>query len=455
MENQQTNKVATQSVPKLLWRLGLPMILSMVLQAVYNIVDTAFVINMGEEGVNGNLALAYAFPIQLLMIAVGVGTGIGINAALSRSLGERKAEKASKIVGNGIFLGVCIYVAFLLFGIFGVRGFIVLQAGGNALAVEMGTEYLQICCCCSFGCIGFMIYERFLQATGKTLYSTVAQIAGALTNIVLDYVFIYPCGMGIVGAAWATVIGQVLSLLVAMALHYFANKEVQNTWQGLAPSIRIVREIYAVGWAAAIMQGLLSVMMLLMNLVLGGAQTDAALLQGSFGIYYKIMQFALFAVFGISNTIITVLSFNYGVGDMARAKACVKHGLIMSVSVALLITVLFELFAEPLATLFSLASGGVNENITQVVVYAIRIGAIGYVFMGYSVGVQGVLQALRYSVAPLVISLLRLVVFVLPVAYLFTLSPNAPLLVWWSFPISELLTAVVSFFLLKNNKKLR
>ncbi len=443
MKDSSTNRLAAMKVPKLIWTLGLPMILSMVLQAVYNIVDTAFVINMGEGGVDGNLALTYAFPVQLLIIAIGVGTGIGINAVLSRSLGEGNEEKASKIVGNGIFLGIGIYAAFLIFGLFFSRAFVSMQANGNGQAVGMGTEYLTICCCFSFGAIGFTIYERFLQATGKTLLSTIAQIAGALTNILLDYVFIYPMRMGVAGAAWATVVGQCVSLIVAMAFHYLANREIKNSLSGLKPSGSIILSIYRIGWSAILMQGLLSVMMLGVNLILGGSRTDAELLQGSFGIYYKIMQFALFAVFGISNTIITALSFNFGMGDKKRSRDCIRHGLIMSVCVALFLTALFELLSEPLAALFSLAEGESGE-ITLIVVKAVRVGAIGYAFMGFSVGVQGVFQALRHAVRPLVISLLRLVVFVFPLAFLFTLSPSVASLVWWTFPLAELLTAIVS-----------
>ena len=175
--------MAVTPISKLIWKMGLPMIVSMVLQAVYNIVDTAFVINMSENGTEGNLALTYAFPIQLLIIAVGVGTGVGINVLLSKNLGEGNREKASRVAGNGIFLGICIYVVFLLFGIFGSRWFIAVQANGNETVVEMGTTYLTICCCLSFGAVGFTVYERFLQAAGITCYSTIDQIPGAVLNI--------------------------------------------------------------------------------------------------------------------------------------------------------------------------------------------------------------------------------------------------------------------------------
>lgn len=441
------NKMGIKPVHRLLWQMGLPMIVSMILQSVYNIVDTAFVINMGEDGIAGNLALTYAFPIQLLIIAVGVGTGIGINAMLSKSLGEGDREKVNRTAGNAIFLALCIYAVFLIFGIFGSRAFIAMQASGDEKVIEMGTQYLAICSCFSFGSIGYTIYERFLQATGKTMYSTIAQISGAVANIVLDYVFIFPCGWGVAGAAWATVIGQILSLAIAMILHYTRNREIGSGIRYIAPKWDIIKGIYRVGISAALMQGMLSVMMLGVNLILGlSAQAD--LLQGAFGVYYQIMQFALFAAFGISNTIITILSFNYGLKNKARMKDCIKYGLFISVAVTLAITVLFEALATPLARLFGLSSGESGEELIQCVVVAIRIGAIGYIFMGISVAIQGIFQAFRFAVRPLIISLLRLAVFVFPVAYLFTLSSDAAAIVWWTFPIAEVLTAIISVFML-------
>jgi len=424
------------------------MVVSMVLQAVYNIVDTAFVVNMGEDGIVGNLALTYAFPIQLLIIAVGVGTGIGINALLSKSLGAGDKKTADRVVGNGIFLGLCIYAVFLLFGIFGAKPFIRMQAGGNEKAVEMGASYLQICCCFSFGSVGFTVYERFLQATGKTLYSTIAQIMGAVANIVLDYVFIYPLGGGVAGAAWATVAGQILSLVVAMAFHYITNKEIGNSPKNILPSAGVIKSIYHIGIPAAIMQALLSIMMLGVNLILGASGNKAELLTGSFGVYYKVMQFALFACFGLSNTIITVLSFNYGMGDMQRSSSCVKWGIIDTVAAALIICALFEALAYPLASLFGMASGEGGEELKETVTVAIRIAAAGYVFMGFSVAVQGVLQALRCAVTPLIISLLRLAVFVFPVIWLLTLTSSPQIYIWLTFPIAEALTSIVSAFFL-------
>lgn len=447
MEDVKQNKMGVRSVAKLIWQMGLPMILSMVLQAVYNIVDTAFVINMGEDGVAGNLALTYAFPIQLLIIAIGVGTGIGINAMLAKSLGENNKELAARTAGNGIFIGLCFYVIFLVFGLFGSEWFISMQSS-DALVTEMGTQYLQICSCLSVGAIGYGIFERFLQSTGRTVFSTIAQVAGAVTNIVLDYVFIYPLGMGVAGAAWATVIGQIFAMLLAMTFHYTLDKEIGKHVKYLLPRKQAVVGIFRIGVSAAIMQGLLSVMMLGMNMILGTAAVNAELLQGSFGIYYKIMQVALFAAFGISNTIISVLAYNYGMRDKKRVKECVKWGIFTSVVVTLVITVLFEALAVPLASLFGMASGESGAEIQNTVVVAVRIASIGYVFMGISVAIQGVLQALRYALAPLFISFLRLAALVLPVAYLFTLSDNAVNLLWWTFPIVEFVTAGASFLIL-------
>ncbi|MBD5132180.1 MAG: MATE family efflux transporter [Clostridiales bacterium] len=451
MEEIKQNKMETTSMHRLIWQMGLPMIISMILQSVYNIVDTAFVINMGDDGIAGNLALTYAFPVQLLIIAIGVGTGVGINALLSKKLGEKDVDGSSKTVGNGIFLGVCIYAVFLIFGLFGCNWFISMQAGENVQAAEMGASYLKICCCFSFGAIGFTVYERFLQATGKTLYSTISQISGAVTNIVLDYVFIYPCKMGIDGAAWATVIGQIVSLVVAMLFHYITNKELKNSIKALKPSWTVIKGIYKIGISAAIMQGLLSVMMLGMTSILGTVKVKetAELLQGSFGIYYKVMQFALFAAFGLSNTIISVLSFNYGLQNKQRVKACIKFGIIDSLIVAIVITILFESLAVPLAKLFGMASGEGSDAIQTTVTTAIRIASMGYIFMAFSVAVQGVLQAFRYALFPLLISFLRLCLLVLPVAYLFTLSGNAENIVWWTFPIVEFATAVISALILK------
>lgn len=449
MKEERQNKMAIAPMNKLILKMGLPMIISMVLQALYNVIDSIFVANMGTKGAIANQALTYAFPIQIMIIAIGVGTGVGLNALLSKSLGENDRKKVNKIAGNGIFLSICIYIIFLLFGLFGTKWFISLFTNDKEI-IKMGTTYLKICTCLSLGSIGYTVYERFLQATGKTMLSTISQISGAVTNIILDYIFIYPLKMGVAGAAWATIIGQFISLFIAMYFHYTKNNEIDGSIKYINPDINLIKGIYSIGVSAALMQALLAVMMAGMNAILGLAQVNQTVLIGSFGIYYKIQQIALFSAFGLSNTIISILSFNYGMQDKKRIDDCIKYGIIDTIIVNLIISILFEIFAYPLANLFGLV-GGTTKEIISVCTIALRISSIGFVFMGISVAIQGVLQSIRYALKPLIISLLRLVIFVFPIAFLFTKSNNVTEIVWWTFPIAEVLTSIISLFILKDS----
>lgn len=449
MKEERQNKMAIASMNKLILKMGLPMIISMILQALYNVIDSIFVANMGTKGAIANQALTYAFPIQIMIIAIGVGTGVGLNALLSKSLGENDRKKVNKIAENGIFLSICIYIIFLLFGLFGTKWFISLFTNDKEI-IKMGTTYLKICTCLSLGSIGYTVYERFLQATGKTMLSTISQISGAVTNIILDYIFIYPLKMGVAGAAWATIIGQFISLFIAMYFHYTKNNEIDGSIKYINPDINLIKGIYSIGVSAALMQALLAVMMAGMNAILGLAQVNQTVLIGSFGIYYKIQQIALFSAFGLSNTIISILSFNYGMQDKKRIDDCIKYGIIDTIIVNLIISILFEIFAYPLTNLFGLA-GGTTKEIISVCTIALRISSIGFVFMGISVAIQGVLQSIRYALKPLIISLLRLVIFVFPIAFLFTKSNNVTKIVWWTFPIAEVLTSIISLFILKDS----
>lgn len=443
--------MAVEPVKKLVWKMGLPMIVSMVLQALYNVVDSVFVANMKGSGALANEALTIAFPVQIMIIAISVGTGVGLNALLSKYLGEKNKEKVDQVAGNGIFLCLVIYAFFLLFGLFFSYRFIRLFSQ-NEEVVKMGGSYLKICVCFSLGSIGFAIYERFLQSTGKTLFSTIAQISGAVANVVLDYVFIFPLNLGVNGAAWATIIGQFVSLGIAMILHYTKNKGIGANPKYIKPQRSIIRDVYKIGVSAAIMQALLSVMMAGMNAILATADVDSTILVGSFGIYYKIQQIALFSSFGLSNTIITVLSFNYGMKDKVRSTDCIKYGVIDTIITAFVITVLFEIIAVPLSKLFAL-SGGSSAVLVDVCAKATRIASISFVFMGFNVAVQGVLQALGYAMKPLITAFLRLVLFTFPVAYLFTLSNAVLDSVWWTFLIAEALTCPFSVWFLINAYK--
>lgn len=449
MENLRQNKMAVEPIKRLVWKMGLPMIVSMILQALYNVVDSVFVANMEGMGALATEALTIAFPVQIMIIAIGVGTGVGLNALLSKSLGEGNREKVAAVAGNGIFLSLVIFAVFLIFGAFCSEWFIGLFTD-NPEVFEMGVTYMKICTCCSLGSIGYAVYERFLQSTGKTMFSTIAQISGAVTNIVLDYVFIFPMDGGVAGAAWATIIGQFVSLFIVMILHYTKNKEICGNLKYIRPSGQIIKAVYSIGLSAALMQAFLSVMMAGMNAILGTAGVEN--LVGAFGIYYKIQQIALFAAFGLSNTIITVLSFNYGMQDKERAKECIKYGILDTLLVSLVLTILFEIFAVPLSKLFAL-TGGSSAALVDICAKATRIASISFVFMGFNVAVQGVLQALGYAFKPLLSAFLRLILFTFPIAYLFTLSSSVISIVWWTFPIAEVLDCIVSVFLLRAAQK--
>lgn len=292
------NKMAVMPINKLMLNMGIPMIISMMLQAVYNIVDSAFVANMEGTGELALNALTLAFPVQMLMVAIGIGTGVGVNALLAKNLGQGDTETASKTAGNGVFLMAVIYVIFLLFGLFGTKSYIATQTQ-NPVILEMATEYLQICCVWSFGILFFSLYEKVLQATGKSMYSTIAQITGAVVNIILDPIMIYGLlgcpKLGVQGADYATVIGQIASALVGLLLHLKANKEVKNGLSYMKPSGRIIKWIYSIGFAAIIAQALMSVMTYLLNVIFVRIGENVVT---AYGLYYKIQQFILFALFG-------------------------------------------------------------------------------------------------------------------------------------------------------------
>ena len=286
------------------------------------------------------------------------------------------------------------------------------------------------------------------------MLSTVSQISGAVANIILDYIFIYPFNMGVEGAAWATIIGQFISLFIAMYFHYKKNTEIDGNVKYIKPNIKIIKEIYNIGISAALMQALFAVMMAGMNAILGLAQTNQTVLIGSFGIYYKIQQIALFSAFGLSNTIISILSFNFGMQDKKRIDDCIKYGIVDTILITLIISFLFEIFASPLENLFGLAGSSTKETI-KVCIIALRISSIGFIFMGISVAIQGVLQSIRYAFRPFIISLLRLVIFTFPIAYMFTKTSNVTNNVWWTFPITEFLTSIIALFILKKSYEQR
>ena len=454
MKTEELNKMATEPVKKLMLSMGIPMILSMMLQAVYNIVDSAFVGGMKENGVQALNALTLAFPVQMLMVAIAIGTGVGMGVLLSKNLGQGEMERVSRVAGNGIFLAWIIYIVFLLFGLFGVETYIGSQTS-NRLVYDMAVDYLRICCVISMGIVFFSIFEKLLQSTGKSVYSTIAQVTGALTNIILDPIMIYGWlglpKMGVCGAAYATVIGQIVSLILAVIFHVRINTEVKNGLKYIKPDAGLIRGIYSIGLPAIIAQALMSVMTYGLNVILGGISEGAVT---AYGLYYKVQQFILFAAFGLRDAITPIVSFNYGMQDKRRIKDGIKYGLLYTLIIMIFGTVLLEIFPESLANMF-----GLSGQTFDMCVSAMRVISVSFVFAGSNVAFQGIFQALDRGVESLVISLLRQLVLVLPVAWGFSIiakNDNSKIwLVWSTFIIVEAVCFVIATIFMKNIRKKR
>lgn len=451
--DKRNEKMAVVPVKKLMLSMGIPMIISMVMQALYNIVDSAFISNMDQNGENALNALTLAFPFQMLMVAIGIGTGIGTNVLVAKNLGMKKEKRAGKVAGNAQFLAIIIYIVFLLFGIFGVKFYISTQTS-NQTVYDMAVSYLRICCIASPGVIFFAIYEKLLQATGHSMYSTISQIAGAVTNIILDPIMIYGLlgfpEMGVKGAALATVIGQCVSWLSAFAFHIKVNKSIPKKTEYIKPSPSVIKGIYSVGLPAIIAQALMSVMTYGLNIILVSVGES---LVTAYGLFYKIQQFVLFAAFGLRDAITPIVSFSYGMKNKARIKDGIKYGVLYTSAIMLIGTAVVEIFAKPFAKVFSLS--GETET---VFISAMHIITISFIFAGINIALQGIFQALNRGVESLIISLGRQLVFVLPVAWLFvqlTLSSKTDSrIIWATFPIAELTTMLIAYVLmLRVNKK--
>ena len=406
----ESNKMKEVPVNKLMIQMGIPMILSMALQAVYNIVDSAFVGNMRVGSEAALNALTLVFPVQMLMVAMGVGTGVGTNALLARTLGQGSSKKAAKVAGNSLFLGVIIYVVCLLFGIFGVKAYISSQTV-DAEVLEMGVSYLRICCVISFGIIFFSLYEKLLQATGRSLYST---------------------------------IGQVASAVLLLIFHMKLNKEFEHGVKYMKPDTGIIKEIYAIGLPAIIAQALMSVMVYVMNLILKfnpSAQT-------AYGLFYKVQQFVLFLAFGLRDAITPIIAFAYGMKSKKRIQDGIRYGLIYTIALMILGIAITEIFPGAFATLFN--AGQSREYFIS----AMRVISISFLFAGINVAYQGIYQALDGGVESLVISLLRQFIIILPLAGIFSLFVrNGQLgvsLIWWAFPITEAISCFAGYVFLKK-----
>lgn len=432
-------------VNKLLFSMSLPMMVSMLVQALYNIVDSIFVAQINEYAVR---AVSLAFPIQTLMIALGGGTAVGVNALLSRALGEKDEERVNKTAENGVFVMVICYLLFLVAGLTVVSPFMASQTDVEQVRTY-GVSYLTICCTCSFGVFTQVIFERLLQSTGKTFYAMITQGVGAIINIILDPIMIFGLfgfpRMEAAGAAVATVVGQTVAGIVAAVFHFKVNKEVHIRLKGFKPSLTVIGRIYAVGAPSIVMQSIGSVMTYGMNLILaayGVAQTV-------FGLYFKLQSFIFMPVFGLNNGMVPIIAYNYGAGNKERVWKTMKLSIITAVSIMLVGLAVMEIFPAQLLSLFN-----ANEELLEVGIPALRIICLSFAFAGFCIVVGSVFQALGNGVYSMIVSICRQLLVLLPTAYLFSLT-GVVANIWWAFPIAEMMSVAMStFFLIKINKKI-
>ena len=444
-QEKKENKMGTMPVNKLLINMSLPMMISMLVQAFYNIVDSIFVSRIDE---NALTAVSMAFPIQSLMIAIGVGTGVGVNALLSRSLGEKDYEKADKTATNGIFLSLLSYLVFLIIGIFATTPFYLSQTNDGQI-VGYGKQYLTIICCCSFGMYTQFIFERLLQSTGRTFQTMITQGTGAVINIILDPIFIFGYfgvpRMGVAGAAVATVLGQVIAGILAIIINVKKNTDINLHLKGFVPDIKIIGQIYQVGIPSIIMQAIGSVMTYGMNKILITFSSTAVAV---FGVYFKLQSFVFMPVFGLNNGMVPIIAFNFGAGKRERMVQTLKFSIFYAVGLMAVGVLIFQIFPVPLFALFD-----ASQSMLAIGVPALRIISFSFLFAGFGIVCGSLFQALGNGVYSMIVSIARQLVVLLPAAYLLSLLGEVSS-VWWAFPIAELMSfAVTIFFLIRINNK--
>lgn len=442
---RQENKMGVMPINRLLISMSLPMMISMLVQALYNIVDSIFVSQINEYALR---AVSLAFPIQTLMIAVSVGTAVGVNAFLSKTLGEKDFEKANRIAVNGIFIETVSYVVFALIGIFASRPFFASQTE-IAQVREYGVSYLTICCVAGLGIFMQTIFERLLQSTGKTLYAMVTQGAGAVINLILDPILIFGYfgmpRMGVAGAAVATVTGQIVAAAMAILFNLKFNRELNISFRGFRPNGNLIAHIYKVGVPSIVMQAIGSVMTYGMNLILGtfgAAQTV-------FGVYFKLQSFIFMPIFGLNNGMVPIIAYNYGAGSRERVVRTMKSSIMYAVGIMLVGLIVMEVFPAQLIGLFN-----ATPELLVIGVPALRTICLSFCFAGYCIVTGSVFQALGNGIYSMIVSIARQLCVLLPVAYLLSLSGNVNL-IWWAFPIAELMSLfMTTFFLVRINRNI-
>lgn len=441
MELQKENKMGVMPVGRLILNMSLPMILSMLVQALYNIVDSVYISRVSEAALT---AVSLSFPAQNLMIGLATGTGVGVNALLSRALGAKDSDRANRVAENGVFLALVGYAVFLIFGLFASRAFIAAQTSQPEI-IQYGEDYLSVVCCLSFGLFGQVMFERLMQATGRTIYTMYTQGVGAIINIILDPIFIFNFGMGVKGAAIATVIGQIVAFILAAVINHHKNHDVKLKLREFRPSGEIIGHIYSIGFPSVIMMAIGSVMTFLMNKILilytTGKETSATV----FGVYFKLNSFVFMPVFGLNNGVIPIIGYNYGARNRLRMLQTVKYALLFAFGFMLVGTVIFLAFPNVLLNLFD-----ATEMMLVIGVPALRIIASTFIVAGVCIALGSVFQALGYGIYSMLVSLARQLLVLLPAAWILARlgqSVGNDNLVWLSFPIAELVSLAVTLLL--------
>ena len=441
IEKPSENRMGVAPVHKLLLSMSVPMVISMLVQALYNVVDSIFVAQISE---NALTAISLAFPIQSLMIAVGVGTGVGINSFLSRSLGEKRFDNVNKAAANGIFLAWVSCAVFMGVGAFGAAAFFRTQTDIREI-VEHGQSYLSIICVFSFGMFNQITFERLLMSTGKSFYAMVSQSVGAVTNIVLDPIMIFGLlnfpKMGVAGAALATVIGQSAGALLAIYFNLRKNREIKFWEKKFRPNLMIIKRIYAVGLPSILMASLGSVMTYGLNRILISFTATAAAV---FGVYFKLQSFVFMPIFGLNNGMVPILAYNFGAKKKDRITKTIKLAVMYAVGVMSLGIAGFQFYPDKLLALFN-----ATEDMLAIGVPALRIISIHYAFAGFCIVFMSVFQALGNGMESLFIAVARQLILLLPMAWLLSLTGNVNA-IWWSFPAAECLTLALSAALMKR-----
>lgn len=453
LEQQRSNqtpasnseKLGTMPVGKLLLSMALPMIIAMIIQALYNVVDSIYVAKISE---NALTAVSLAFPMQTLMIAFSTGLGVGINSMVSRSLGEGDHKKAGHVALNGIFLIALVVIGFTLVGIFGSRAFIASQTDIPEI-FEGGTTYVSIClilCCFQFFEITL---ERLLQATGRTLDTMISQGVGAVINIIFDPILIFGYfgfpKMGIAGAAAATVFGQFVACVLALVFNLWHNKELSFSFRGFRPRWSILKLILAIGVPSVIMQAIGSVMIFGMNRILMSFVSTAAAV---FGVYFKLQSIVFMPVFGLNNGMVPIIAYNYGARHKDRMVHTMKLAVLTAVVMMLVGLCIMQLFPAQMLLLFE-----AEENMLAIGVLALKTLSLSFIFAGFCIVISSVFQALGFGIYSLLVSFVRQIIVLLPVAYLLSLSGDVNM-VWWAFPIAEIATVLCCLlFLRRVNRK--